>query len=116
MNFGTGGDHERILELCDKKIFFYDFKRQTLSFASELLLHKNRHIVDSVIIRSSHTISVLTTESRLQRFSAAIPYEELDINMGERWIDSRLYAAFASELFGADTNVMYFLTSSLFEN
>ncbi len=22
---------------------------------------------------------------------AAIPYEELDINMGERWIDSSLY-------------------------
>lgn len=37
-----------------------------------------------------------------------VPYEELDINMGERWIDTRLYAAFASELFGVETSVMYF--------
>ena len=37
-----------------------------------------------------------------------VPYEELDINMGERWIDTQLYAAFASELFGVDTSVAYF--------
>ncbi|MCM1312850.1 MAG: N-6 DNA methylase [Roseburia sp.] len=37
-----------------------------------------------------------------------IPYEELGINMGERWIDTRLYAMFASELFGTETEVMYF--------
>ncbi len=37
-----------------------------------------------------------------------IPYEELDINMGERWIDPRLYAMFATELFGTETQVMYF--------
>ena len=38
----------------------------------------------------------------------AIPYEELDINFGERWIDSSLYAAFATELFETGTSVMYF--------
>ena len=38
----------------------------------------------------------------------AIPYEELDINMGERWIDTKLYADFATELFGTATDVMYF--------
>ena len=36
-----------------------------------------------------------------------IPYEELDINMGERWIDTRLYSMFASELFGTETEVAY---------
>ena len=38
----------------------------------------------------------------------AIPYEELDINMGERWIDTKLYADFASELFEVEAEVMYF--------
>lgn len=38
----------------------------------------------------------------------AIPYEELDINMGERWIDTDLYADFATELFGTAAKVMYF--------
>ncbi len=37
-----------------------------------------------------------------------VPYEELDINMGERWIDTRLYSMFATELFGTQTEVMYF--------
>ena len=37
-----------------------------------------------------------------------IPYEELDINMGERWIDLKLYADFATELFKVETSVMYF--------
>ena len=30
----------------------------------------------------------------------AIPYEELDINMGERWIDTKLYADFAQSQLG----------------
>ena len=34
--------------------------------------------------------------------------EELDINMGERWIDTKLYADFATELFETETSVMYF--------
>lgn len=37
-----------------------------------------------------------------------IPYEELDFNMGERWIPASVYADFAKELFGVDTEVMYF--------
>ena len=37
-----------------------------------------------------------------------VPYEELDINMGERWIDTGIYAMFATELFGTETQVMYF--------
>lgn len=37
-----------------------------------------------------------------------IPYEELDFNMGERWIPASVYADFAKELFGVNTEVMYF--------
>ncbi len=36
-----------------------------------------------------------------------IPYEELDINMGERWIDPQLYADFATELFEVEATVVY---------
>ena len=37
-----------------------------------------------------------------------IPYEELDFNMGERWIPASIYASFAKNLFGVNTTVMYF--------
>ena len=33
-----------------------------------------------------------------------IPYEELDFNMGERWIPASIYASFAKDLFGGKHN------------
>ncbi|MFB9080204.1 N-6 DNA methylase [Flavobacterium procerum] len=36
-----------------------------------------------------------------------IEFEELDFNLGERWIPTDLYARFASHLFDADVNVNY---------
>lgn len=46
----------------------------------------------------------------------AIPYEELDINMGERWIDTKLYADFATELFETEAEVMYFDVNDTYYN
>jgi N12 class adenine-specific DNA methylase len=36
-----------------------------------------------------------------------IPYEDLDFNLGERWIDDSLYCEFATDLMAADTTVTY---------
>ena len=36
-----------------------------------------------------------------------IPYEELDFNLGERWMPTSLYADFAKDLFGVDADVVY---------
>ena len=41
-------------------------------------------------------------------FPETIPYEELDFNMGERWIPERVYADFAQELFETTVEVKYF--------
>ncbi len=37
-----------------------------------------------------------------------IPYEELDFNMGERWIPAEVYADFAGHLFDVKADVVYF--------
>lgn len=37
-----------------------------------------------------------------------IPYEELDFNMGERWIPTEVYADFAEHLFDVKADVVYF--------
>ena len=37
-----------------------------------------------------------------------IPYEELDFNMGERWIPAEIYADFAEYLFEVKADVVYF--------
>lgn len=37
-----------------------------------------------------------------------IPYEDLEFNFGERWIPCEIYSRFATELFEAETSVLYF--------
>lgn len=37
-----------------------------------------------------------------------IPYEELDFNFGERWMDVKIFANFATELFQSETEIIYF--------
>ncbi len=37
-----------------------------------------------------------------------IPYEELEFNLGERWVPCEIYSRFATELFEAETEVFYF--------
>ena len=83
--------------------------------------NRGKFIAGNVIAKHKEIMSLLQeldgsekdyTEASLKALEEAtpeaIPYEELDINMGERWIDSSLYAAFATELFETETSVMYF--------
>lgn len=44
----------------------------------------------------------------------AIPFNELDFNLGERWIPQEIYSSFASELFGVETNITYTSASDTF--
>ena len=83
--------------------------------------HKGKFIAGNVIAKHKEIMSLMQeldgsekdyAEASLKALEEAtpevIPYEELDINMGERWIDPSLYAAFAKELFETGTTVMYF--------
>ncbi len=36
-----------------------------------------------------------------------VPFELIDFNLGERWLDSALYSRFASDFFSAEINVTY---------
>lgn len=49
-----------------------------------------------------------TVKALEEAIPEAIPYEELDFNMGERWIPASIYADFAKSLFDVDAEVMYF--------
>ena len=83
--------------------------------------HKGKFLSGNVIAKCKEIGSYLSeltdrekdwTETAVRALAdatpEAIPYEELDINMGERWIDTKLYADFATELFKVETSVMYF--------
>jgi N12 class adenine-specific DNA methylase len=44
-----------------------------------------------------------------------IPFELLDFNLGERWIDTDFYKRFATELFGLETKIEYFASLDTFK-
>ena len=83
--------------------------------------YKSKFLAGNVIAKSKEIITCLqdlpdsekewaetSVKALEQVVPEAIPYEELDINMGERWIDTKLYADFATELFETEAEVMYF--------
>ena len=109
----TGKDEDEVIDDLKGEIFYNP--------ATGEWEHKGKFIARNVIAKSKETGSYLPdltgkekdwTETAVKALEEAIPeaipYEELDINMGERWIDTKLYADFATELFGTETDVMYF--------
>ena len=56
--------------------------------------------------RRAEPSSLFTIHSSLQALQAAvpepIPFDELDFNLGERWVDTKIYADFASEFFSME--------------
>lgn len=109
----TGADSEEIIESLTGKIFYNPIVREWE--------HKDKFLAGNVIAKGKEIRSAMQKISSVEKEWAEcsvkaleeavpepIPYEELDINMGERWIDPQLYADFATELFNVEASVMYF--------
>ena len=109
----TGTDLEEVTEALKGEVFYNPIAGEWE--------HKGKFLAGNVIAKHKELMSCLDDLSGRERdwteISARalenvtpepIPYEELDINMGERWIDTKIYADFAAELFGVETEVMYF--------
>lgn len=109
----TDKGEEEIIEALQGEIFYNP--------AAGEWEHKGKFLAGNVIAKQQKTLSFLPdlagkekewAEASAKALENAIPepipYEELDINMGERWVDTKLYADFASDLFGVGADVMYF--------
>ncbi|WP_345742657.1 N-6 DNA methylase [Bacteroides nordii] len=108
----TGKEQDEVIDALNDEIFY--------NSVSECWEHKVKFIAGNVTEKSKEIATCIPdlsdrekdwAEQSLKALEAAtpevIPYEELDINMGERWIDPQLYADFASELFEVEATVMY---------
>ena len=95
----TGKDEDEVIDDLKGEIFYNP--------ATGEWEHKGKFIAGNVIAKSKETGSYLPdltgkekdwTETAVKALEEAIPeaipYEELDINMGERWIDTKLYERF----------------------
>ena len=109
----AGKDEEEIIDTLQGEIFYNP--------ASGEWEHKGKFLSGNIIAKQEETLSFLPNlvgkekewvEASAKALEDAIPepipYEELDINMGERWISTELYTDFASDLFGVGADVMYF--------
>ena len=109
----AGKDEKEIIDTLQGEIFYNP--------ANGEWEHKGKFLSGNIIAKLKETRSFLpnltgkekewveTSAKALEdTIPEPIPYEELDINMGERWINTELYADFASELFGVGADVMYF--------
>lgn len=109
----AGKDEEEIIDTLQGEIFYNP--------AGGEWEHKGKFLSGNIIAKQEETLSCLPdlagkekewTEASAKALGDTIPepipYEELDINMGERWISTELYADFATELFGVGADVMYF--------
>lgn len=74
------------------------------------IVTKLRDVSDMLPFLDEHkrAFAEISAKALSEALPEPVPYEELDINMGERWIDPKIYASFASHLFGVEAELMYF--------
>ncbi|WP_443897951.1 N-6 DNA methylase [Paraprevotella clara] len=109
----TGKDGGEIIEALKGEIYYNPVNGEWE--------HKGHFLAGNIIAKHKEIVSCLsdltgkekdwaevTAKALEEATPEAIPYEELDINMGERWIDTKLYADFAADLFEVEADVMYF--------
>ena len=109
----TGSAEGEVIEALDGEMFYNP--------ETNVWEEKGRILAGNVVEKSKQFagyIHGLTgqaktwTEKTVQALEAVtpeqIPYEELDFNMGERWIPASVYADFAKDLFEVNAEVMYF--------
>lgn len=83
-------------------------------FIAGNVIEKIESINDWLLHNEKHPMAMVTKESLAalnESKPIPIPFEELDFNLGERWIPAKVYAQFATELFETEVHIHYSNTS-----
>lgn len=102
----TGMGEEELLEALGSEVFYnplngeYEIKAK---FISGNVIEKLEQVRKFQSSQSSPSIQSNRIEASMKALEAAIPtpipFEDLDFNLGERWLDTKIYSDFASEFF-----------------
>ena len=76
-------------------------------FISGNVIEKAERIESWLLDHPDHEEAKLSLAALRAATPTPIPFAELDFNLGERWIPSKVYGRFASEFFGTDIGVSY---------
>lgn len=108
----TSMSEDEITDALDGEIFYNpmtDAWEHRGRFIGGDIVTKLRDVSDMLPLLDDRkrAYAEISAKALTEAIPEPIPYEELDINMGERWIDTKIYASFASYLFGVDADLMY---------
>ena len=99
-----------ILAELEGRIFFnpladaYEIADQ---FISGNVIEKAERIDAWLLDHPGHEMAKQSLAALRAAIPTPIPFADLDFNLGERWIPAKVYARFASDLFGTDVGVSY---------
>ena len=99
-----------ILAALEGRIFFnpladaYEIADQ---FISGNVIEKAERIDAWLLDHPGHEAAKQSLAALRAAIPTPIPFADLDFNLGERWIPAKVYARFASDLFGTDVGVSY---------
>ena len=99
-----------ILAALEERIFFnpevggYEVADK---FISGNVIEKADRIDAWLLDHPGHEMAKQSLAALRAAIPTPIPFADLDFNLGERWIPAKVYARFASDLFGTDVGVSY---------
>ena len=99
-----------ILAALEGRIFFNplaDAYEIADRFISGNVIEKAERIDAWLLDHPGHEAAKQSLAALHAAIPTPIPFADLDFNLGERWIPAKVYARFASDLFGTDVGVSY---------
>ena len=99
-----------ILAALEGRIFFNpleDAYEIADRFISGNVIEKAERIDAWLLDHPGHEAAKQSLAALRAAIPTPIPFTDLDFNLGERWIPAKVYARFASDLFGTDVGVSY---------
>ena len=99
-----------ILAALEGRIFFNplaDAYEIADRFISGNVIEKAERIDAWLLDHPGHEMAKQSLAALRAAIPTPIPFADLDFNLGERWIPAKVYARFASDLFGTDVGVSY---------
>lgn len=107
----SGQSQEELVQQLDNEIFYHPVEEQFLTrdvIGSGNIQQKLDEIRASEVMGDSKRNLVDKTVQFLESVKPeSIPFELIDFNLGERWLDPELYSRFATDFFSAEINVSY---------
>ncbi|GHU58595.1 DNA methylase [Bacteroidia bacterium] len=106
----TGGKNEDILEELKGSIYFnpmiggYEVADK---FVSGNVISKAEHVEEFIERNPGHEAARQSLDALHNAAPQPIAFDDLDFNLGERWIPAGIYDKYASCLFDTDVNIHY---------